>query len=429
MDSVKDLWAAVLEQLGQRLTRVSMETWFEGIEAVELTENTLCLYCGSGFRVMILEQRYLPLIRECLAELLTGEAEIRFLTEEQYRARQSKAAPAEDNGLTFDTFVVGDSNRMAHAAARAVAQPGSCCGNPLVIYGDTGLGKTHLLNAIAAEVRAREPESRVVFSKGDSFVNELVDSIRTKSNDRFREKYRSADCFLIDDVQFIAGKHATQEEFFNTFEALYESGCRIVLAMDRPPRELETLEKRLRGRFEGGLMVEVAPPDYETRLAIVREKARLRELSLSEEDMALIAEELPGSVRRIEGLLNQLKAGESLARQTGGEPPSVGKLLAAMVGQSRPADPVKETVAAVCGAFSLSRAQLLGSSRGRTETLARQAAFYLLCRRYGLSASEAGRVMGRDHTAALYSIRSLEQKMKNDPLLEKLVEQLMRSGG
>lgn len=428
MHSVKDLWEAVLEQLRQRLTRVSVETWFEGIEAVELTENTLCLYCGSGFRVMILEQRYMPLIRECLAELLAGETEICFLTEEQYRARQSKGAPAESS-LTFDTFVVGSSNRMAYAAARAVAEQGGCCGNPLVIYGDTGLGKTHLLNAVAAEVRAREPEARVVFSKGDSFVNELVDSIRTGNGGRFREKYRSADCFLIDDVQFIAGKHATQEEFFNTFEALYEAGCRIVLAMDRPPRELETLEKRLRGRFEGGLMVEVAPPDYETRLAIVREKARLRELTLSEEDAALIAERLPGSVRRIEGLLNQLKEGEKLARQTGAEPPAVSRVLAAMAGPSHSVNPGEESIRKVCEAFSLSRAQLLGRSRGRTETLARQIAFYLLCRRYGLSASEAGRVMGRDHTAALYSMQSLEKKMKDDPLLKQRVEQLSGSCG
>ena len=322
----------------------------------------------------------------------------------------------ESGEFTFDTFVVGDSNKLAYAAARAVADAPAEHYNPLFIYGDSGLGKTHLIYAIAHEIRTKTPNAKIVYIKGDDFTNELVEAIRSGKNVEFRSKYRDADLLLMDDVQFIAGRKQTQEEFFHTFNTLYESKRQIVLTSDRSPKEMQLLDDRLQTRFEWGLLVDVQPPDFETRLAIVKNKAAQWGSVIDDDIAKYIAENVSSNVRQLEGAMNKILAYRDLIGKEMDEE-SANRAVRDMLRKSNEYIPTAASIIdEVSRFFGIDEAVVKGPSRSREAVTARQAAMYLVRRMTNLSTPDIGREFGgRDHTTVLHALEQVETKLQNDP--------------
>ncbi len=300
----------------QQLTPAVVSTWFDDTEVLELTDQKLVLFSPSTFRKDMIVSRCAVYIQEALKGSVRHGLELIVLDETQidaYRSRKKKPRFIEFNPqFTFDNFIVGNSNRFANAAAVAVAEKPADSYNPLFIYGPSGVGKTHLLYAIANEIHKAHPDYNIVYIKGDQFTNELINALREGKNNEFRLKYRGADLFLVDDIQFIAGKDSTQEEFFHTFNNLYESHKQIVLTSDRPPHEMVRLEDRLRTRFEWGLLADIQPPDYETRMAIIKNKAVHLGFDIPDDVCNYIAENITNNVRQIEGTVKKIKAFKEL---------------------------------------------------------------------------------------------------------------------
>ena len=318
MNSIADVWALVLAQLKDKLSDTTINTWFDELSAVEIRGNVFLLHCPSFFKRNTLNNMFLGDIKEALRDVFSRDFEVTILDDEGLAAVTGTDLHRSDrftsDEFTFETFVVGPSNKLAFAASQAVAAHPAQNYNPLLIYGDSGLGKTHLLSAIANVIRKNDPAAKIAYVKGDDFTNELVSAIQAGPGKtaEMREKYRQADLLLVDDIQFIAGRKQTQEEFFHTFNNLYESGRQIVLTSDRPPSEMTQLEDRLRTRFEWGLLVDVAPPDFETRLAIVKNKAGALGLQIPDKMAVLVAQNVTSNVRQLEGTINKIMALQEL---------------------------------------------------------------------------------------------------------------------
>ena len=306
------IWSKVLSYLETHSPSMAVNSFFDDAEIVELKDNKLVVYSPSPFRKDVIMNRYTLLIQDAMRELFEKEIELVVLDEDefpQYSLNKRRQNFVEFNSnYTFDSFVVGASNQHAFSAAEAVAEERTMAYNPLFIYGQSGLGKTHLLYAIANRIQQKHPEYNIVYIRGDQFINEFLEAVRTGKNFEFRDKYRNADLFLIDDIQFIAGKDATQDEFFHTFNTLYENGHQIVLTSDRVPSDMLRLEDRLRTRFEWGLIVDIQPPDYETRFVITKNKANSLGMHLPDEVCGYIAENITNNVRQLEGTVNKIKA-------------------------------------------------------------------------------------------------------------------------
>ena len=320
MNSAAEIWSSVIALLEKELTPTAVSTWFYDAEAIDLQEDRLVICTPSDFKKNILVQRYLPILKKVLYDLFAAEIDVLVLTKDE-AAKYNTAGKRNENVLigneefTFDHFVVGSSNQFAYNAALHVADNPGQSYNPLFIYGESGLGKTHLLYAIYHTIHQNHPEYNIIFIKGDEFTNELQEAIRTKTTDAFRAKYRDKDLLLVDDIQFIAGKESTQEEFFNTFNNLYEANHQIVLTSDRPPSDMSKLENRLRTRFEWGLLADIQPPDYETRCAIIKNKAILLGLELPNDLVEYIAQNITANVRQLEGTIKRLLAYRDLMGQ------------------------------------------------------------------------------------------------------------------
>ena len=316
--------------------------------------------------------------------------------------------------FTFDSFVVGPSNRFAHGAAIAVSNTPGQVYNPLFIYGPPGVGKTHLLYAIANGIRKHNPDARVVYIKGDQFTNELIDAIKSGKNVEFRSKYREADLFLIDDVQFIAGKESTQEEFFHTFNSLYEEHKQIVMTSDRKPSDMLTLEDRLKTRFEWGLLADIQPPDYETRMAIIKTKANSLGLELPDEVCNYIAVNVTSNVRQIEGTVKKILAYRDLDDMPL-DLPNVSRAINDMFKNENSALPTPGLIISqVCKFYSIDESVLRGPLKNKGTSEARQIAIYLIRRITNLSLPDIGKEFGRDHTTILHAIRKVEVELKNE---------------
>ena len=325
MNSVADVWDNVLSQLKGELSETTIATWFDELEAVDIQGNTFILHCSNDFKKGYIESLFMKNIKASLHDIFSTDFEVKILDDLDYAElkdncphRQSERFTSAE--FTFETFVVGPSNKLAYAASVSVAEHPAQNYNPLLIYGDSGLGKTHLIYAIANVIRRNDPRSKIAYVKGDDLTNELVDAIREGKTAEMREKYRQADLLLVDDVQFIAGKKQTQEEFFHTFNTLYESGRQIVLTSDRPPSEMTQLEDRLRTRFEWGLLVDVAPPDFETRLeGTVRDNLLMGKPDASDSELWEVLERvnLADFVRNEKGLDTGLS--EKASNLSGGQ--------------------------------------------------------------------------------------------------------------
>ena len=430
MKSIADVWKNVLDRLRTQLSETTIDTWFDEVDVITMEDSAFVLHCSNTFKKSTIEARFMRHIKEALKDIFSADLEVKILNDDQLTAYHGVApdrpgALYESDAFTFETYVVGPSNKLAYAAAKAVAERPAENYNPLFIYGDSGLGKTHLLYAIAHQVMRKDENAKIVYIKGDDFTVELVNAIREGKNPEFREKYRQASLLLVDDIQFIAGKQQTQEEFFHTFNALYEAGKQIVLTSDRPPREMTLLQDRLRGRFEWGLMVDVTPPDFETRIAIIKTKAALLGVQLPDEITDYIAENVTANVRQIEGTLNKILAYRDLLGDQVDEQ-AVSRAVQAMLRKSNEYIPSPSVIISyICKYFNLEEDVIRGQSRSRDIVNARQIAMYLIRRMTGLSLDVIGKEFdGRDHTTVLHSLRKTEKQMQTDPSFAELVKSI-----
>ena len=430
MNSAADIWERVLSLMEQTMTKTTISTWFSDAEPVALEENRFILYIPTAFKKEIVVSRYLPDIKKALYDLFSADLDVVVLGQgerEKYNKRESSASrflPGTEE-YTFERFVVGNSNKFAHAAAMAVAEHPAERYNPLFIYGEPGLGKTHLLYAIAHTIHNEHPDYRIVYIRGDSFTNELIRAIREGKNQEFRDKYRSADVFLMDDVQFIAGRDSTQEEMFHTFNNLYEEKKQIVFTADRPPKEMLRLEDRLKTRFEWGLLADIQPPDYETRVAIIKNKAIRMGVELPEEVLTYVAENITSNVRQIEGTVNKILAFRDLLGNNV-DANSVTRAVRDMFKDTTDILPTADVIIEeVCKFYNIEDAALRGQGRTKETAKARQIAMYLIRNMTKLSLKEIGKeFQNRDHTTVLHSIDRIEKLCKSDPETAEIVKDI-----
>ncbi len=410
------VWAKVLGYLEERLTSTIISGWFDDAEIVELTEEHLIIYSSDEFRREIISRRCTEYIQDALKEIFNSDAKLIVFGDEELAAYKEKdKAPTSmdfNPQFSFDSFVVGPSNRFAHGAAIAVSKAPGQVYNPLFIYGPPGVGKTHLLYAIANGIRKNKPDANIVYIKGDQFTNELIAAIQTGKNIEFRNKYREADLFLIDDVQFIAGKESTQEEFFHTFNKLYEEHKQIVMTSDRKPSDMLTLEDRLKTRFEWGLLADIQPPDYETRMAILKNKSQGWGLDLSDDVCNYIAINITNNVRAIEGTVKKILAYRDLNNMPL-DLNNISRAIEDMFKAEGNALPTPSLIISqVCKFYNVDEIILRGSQRTKNVAEARQIAMYLIRKLTNLSTPDIGREFAKDHTTVLHSIGKVEKELK-----------------
>ena len=377
----------------------------------------MILHSPNDFKKDFIEQRFTEPLQNVLHEL-TGDPVAVVVVTGEYTAPATSSSPYDD--YTFERFIVGSSNRFAHAAALAVAQRPAAENNPLFIYGNSGLGKTHLMYAIANVIRRTHPEYRIIYTKGEDFTNELITAIQEGNVQTFRNKY----LLLLDDVQFIAGKERTQEEFFHTFNALYEAKKQIVLTSDRPPKEINTLEDRMKTRFEWGLLADIQPPDFETRIAIIRDKALKMGVDLPDEVSNYIAENIQSNIRQLEGAVKKIKAMHELM----GERitiPLAENAIDALRTENPGLNPTPERIMeAVANYFYIPVEQMISQNRSKDVAYPRQMAMYMIRQELEYSFPDIAKIFKRDHTTVMHACNKIEEERKNTRETEEVIKKL-----
>ena len=424
------IWEEALKVIRSKLTKLSFDTWLKSTEAISMDNDKFYIQVPNEFSREWLESRYLELIKDTLQQVTQNDYEISFITPEednlsesqQYQKNFIKRQPDEENisnhvtslnpKYIFDSFVVGNSNRFAHAASLAVAEAPAKAYNPLFIYGDVGLGKTHLMQAIGHYILNHSPNTKVVYTSSETFTNELINAIRDDKTAEFRNKYRSIDVLLVDDIQFVAGKERTQEEFFHTFNALHEANKQIILSSDRTPKEIPTLEDRLRSRFEWGLITDIQKPDYETRMAILRKKANLENLQVPNEVIAYIATHIQSNIRELEGALIRIVAYSSLTNKAITEElarDALKDILPAAKAREISIKLIKEVVTEY---YSLKPKDMTSKARTHSIAFPRQVAMFLSRELTGTSLPQIGVEFGRrDHTTVIHALNKINEKL------------------
>ena len=422
------VWAKIISHMEERLGAVTVSAWFDDAEVIELNEQQLILYSASDFRRETIIKRCTDYVQDALKEIFQSDAKLVVFGDQELNAYRSKGKQKTSMDFNpqfnFDNFVVGPSNRFAHGAAIAVSNNPGQVYNPLFLYGPPGVGKTHLLYAIANGIRKQNPDAKIVYLRGDQFTIDLIEAIKTGKNIEFRSKYREADLFLIDDVQFIAGKESTQLEFFHTFNKLYEEHKQIVLTSDRKPSDMLTLEDRLKTRFEWGLVADIQPPDYETRMAIIKTKANSLGLDLPDDVCNYIAVNVTNNVRQIEGTVKKIMAYRDL-NDMPLDLPHVSRAIDDMFrseGNSVPTPAL--IITQVCKFYSVDEATLRGPLKTKGIAEPRQLAIYLIRKLTNLSLPDIGKEFDRDHATILYSIRKVEVALKSDTSLKDKIRDI-----
>ena len=423
------VWAKIIHYLEERLSTLTISASFDDAELIELSEEQLIIYSPNEFRREIIQRRYTQYIQDALREIFNSDAKLVVFGEEELKAYKTKGGSGSSMDFnpqfTFDNFVVGPSNRFAHGAAVAVSNNPGQAYNPLFIYGPPGVGKTHLLYAIANGIRKKDSNANIVYIKGDQFTNELIEAIKSGKNIEFRSKYREADLFLIDDIQFIAGRDSTQEEFFHTFNKLYEEHKQIVMTSDRKPSDMLTLEDRLRTRFEWGLLASIEAPDYETRMAIIKTKANSLGLELNDEVCNYIAVNVTNNVRQIEGTVKKIMAYRDLNNMPL-DLPNISRAISDMFkteGNSLPTPSL--IISQVSKFYNVDETTLRGTLKNKRTAEARQIAVYLIRKLTNLSTPDIGKEFNRDHTTILHSINKIEEAVAaNDETLQTQIRDI-----
>ncbi len=436
MESFGQALGAVKEYCQQQLSATAYDLWIKPLEPVKLESSTAVLFLKSNFQKNIILSKYIDLLSAAFKEVLGFDVTLKIITEEDTQGDEENVeetiSPPENDSkdyeYTFDTFIVGPSNTFAYAACRAVAQNQSDAYNPLFIYGPSGLGKTHLLMAISYTIQQKNPNVNIMYINGETFTNELISAIEMKTTQQFREKYRNVDILLMDDVQFIAGKTQTQEEFFHTFNDLHQSGRQIVLTSDRPPKDIKTLEDRLRTRFEWGLIADIYPPDIETRIAIIRRKAELLEIKIPEEVAEFLAKHLKSNIRQLEGAVKKIKAYLLLSNA----PPTIAlaqSVVKEILNDDKPIPvTVERVISEVARTFSVSEEDIRSSKRSAPVSTARQISMYIVREITQMPYTEIGKEFnGRDHATIVYALQKVESIINKDKQQKEIIEDIIKN--
>lgn len=439
MSDVEELWQKSLKRIEQVVSKPSFEGWIKALCPLELKGDTLLLEAPNKFTADHVKRRFVRIIENIISEILGRALEIKIIVnEKKQEVKENEDVKDSDEGLdidyqyyglnpkyVFETFVVGKCNKLAHAAAFAVAETPGKAYNPLFIYGGVGLGKTHLMHAIAHYVLRKNPSTKVVYVSSEKFTNELINAIRDDSTNAFRRKYRNVDILLIDDIQFLSGKEGTQEEFFHTFNTLYEANKQIVISSDRPPKEIPDLEDRLVSRFEWGLLADIQPPDFETRVAILKKKMELENIELPEDVVIFIAENFKSNIRELEGALIKLVAHFSLHRDEEISVEKAADVLKDILPTKRKSISIEDIKNAVVLEFGISPNDLMSEKRSQEFSLPRQIAMYFAREYTALSLQQIGREFKKkDHTTVIHAHRKISQLIKTNPEIKRKVERI-----
>ncbi|MEG1004028.1 chromosomal replication initiator protein DnaA [Clostridium sp.] len=445
---LKELWEKTLNIIKGEMSEVSFNTWIKSCEPISMSSDTIKVSVPNAFTQEILEKRYKDLVANSVRAICSKLYNIEFLiaseiqnTEEEKANKKSARKAKEDTKVivndemntnlnpkyTFDSFVIGNSNRFAHAASLAVAESPAKAYNPLFIYGGVGLGKTHLMHAIGHYVLQNNPNAKVVYVSSEKFTNELINAIKDDKNEEFRTKYRNVDILLIDDIQFIAGKERTQEEFFHTFNALHDANKQIILSSDRPPKEIPTLEDRLRSRFEWGLIADIQVPDFETRMAILKKKADVEKLNVANEVMVYIATKIKSNIRELEGALIRIVAYSSLTNReitVDLASEALKDIISKKQGKHITIEIIQDVVA---NYFNLRVEDLKSQRRTRNVSYPRQIAMYLSRKITDMSLPKIGEEFGgRDHTTVIHAYEKISDNLNRDESLQHTIDDLTK---
>ena len=442
---LNDIWEESLERIKEQLSNPSFKTWFSDTEPIKIKNNTLQLKVPNDFIKDWISSRYQNLIIETIEEITDTELDLEFLTPDEIKeSKQEVTSNNNDrkkvkttnqikNGInpkyTFDTFVVGNSNRFAHAASLAVAEAPAKAYNPLFIYGDVGLGKTHLMQAIAHFILDHNPDNKVVYVSSETFTNELINAIKDDKTVDFRDKYRNIDILLVDDIQFLAGKERTQEEFFHTFNALHESNRQLIISSDRPPKEIPTLEERLRSRFEWGLITDIQSPDLETRIAILRKKADIENLEIPNEVIIDIANKIQSNIRELEGaLINVIAYAELVEREIDLDLAKEALKDLVSTDSSEPKEiTINHIKKIVADYYNLNLEEIDSKKRTQNIVLPRQIAMYLSREMTDASLPMIGdNFGGRDHTTVMHAHNKITEKYADEENFKNTIDNLIK---
>ncbi len=462
LDDISQVWLLVRETFRPELSDVITNLWLGDLEVVDFQGSTITMKAESEVKIRVVTSKYKSDIEKRFSDMLGFDINIRFVCGEP------SPIPPDDTGLlgrkpgvpadepsaddsltfeqdgafrpggigstlppfnfeyTFENFIVGSSNKFAHAACLAVADRPAQAYNPLFIYGPSGLGKTHLLYAITNELKKKIGNVRVIYIKGEDFTNQMIDSLSRQAMGEFRDKYRSCDVLLIDDIQFIAGKTSTQEEFFHTFNALHEAGKQIIMTSDRPPREIKTLEDRLKTRFEWGLIADIQPPDLELRTAIIKKKADQVNVSIPDDVLSFLAENLRSNIRQIEGAIKKLGAQSFLTGSHVTMELARGCISELLDGSEPVTVTVDKIFAAVYKKYNIERKDIVSSKRTKDIANARHVTVYIIRSVTDMSLPNIGKIIERDHTTVMSSLDAIEKRMSSDPIFRAEMEEMVK---
>ena len=436
VNSIEDIWAVVCEECKKTVSEFAFDCFFVKLKPVSISGGEFALSSPDKYAVTVIQENYLGVIEESIKTVMGLDCKLVFIIEDE--EEKIKNAELFSDGLsfedffTFKNFIVGSTNRFAHAASIAVAENPGFAYNPMVLYGPSGVGKTHLMLAIKNEIKKKYPLKKVEYVRSEDFTNQLIKALQDGklglgTIEDFRNKYRNTDVLLIDDIHFIAGKESTQEEFFNTFNTLWQNNKQIVVTLDRPPREIKTLDDRIRSRFEGGLLADMSPPDFETRVGIIRSKAEQANIRIENGLIYYIADNIKSNTRQLEGIVKKLEALITIHKKV----PTmflVQGLVKDIINDTKP-EPIKiETIISeVARTYNVSEGDILSDRRTQDLVIARQVAMYIAKQTTDLSFKAIGENFGRDHTTVLYNVKRIENFLKDKPYQKELVDDIIKN--
>ena len=436
VESNSDIWELVCAELKKVINEIAYDVWIKDLHPIDLKNGEFTLGIYSSYKKNIVETNYIELIHEKLKEIMGFDIAVTILVEDESGNVVAPVKPIGDGSFeseyTFDNFIVGSTNRFAHAASMAVADNPNIIYNPLVIYGRSGVGKTHLLLAIKNYIRKKYPAKQIEYIRCEEFTNQLITALHDGNMglnglDNFRNRFRTTDVLLIDDIQFIAGKDATQEEFFNTFNTLYQSKKQIVVTCDRPPKEIKLLDDRLRSRFESGLIADITPPDFETKVGIIQNKKQQLGIDIPENIVYYIAEHIQDNTRQLEGVVKKIQALINIDQKL----PTlsiVQGFIREVVSDTRP-EPIKieQIITEVARTYNVSEGDILSTRRTSDLVKARQVAMYIARETTELPYSAIGEAFGKNHTTVLYTEKKVKEMMKENPYEKTVIEDIIKN--
>ena len=434
MNSYSEFWDAVLDFCRKNTNNIAFNMWIEPLKLIKL-EAERVIIAAPGFKIELILSKYKNLLEEAFFNVMGFNVEIELIPfenvpkdiNEENNKTNSSSSLVENAKLTFNNFVVGPSNKFAYTASLRVAETPGSVFNPLFIYGNSGLGKTHLLNAIIEKIKSNNPDSNIVYTTSENLTNELFFALQTKTTYGFHHKYRTCDALLVDDIQFIAGKERTEEEFFHTFDTLIKAGKQIVLTSDKPPSAIPKIEDRLKTRFESGLLCDIQPPDFETRVAIIKDKANYLRFELPNDVCEFIAENIKSNVRQMGSAVKNIYAYCSFNEVT----PTVDiakDILKDILITSQPVSVVIDNIIEkVSFTFGVTPEQIKSEKRDSNINSARQAAMYIIREITNLSQEDVGKVFGRNHSTVNSSLKNVQQKMSSDSKYKNLINDIIKN--